>query len=233
MQKAAVIVAGGSGKRMGTELPKQFLALAGKPILIHTLERFLNFDPTLQLVLVLPEEHLEYWEGISRTFLTKTSFFQRLETCKGGPSRTESVFNGLLCVRDRLRADEECLVAIHDGVRPFIQEGILQKAYELAEAKGASVVCVPVKSSMRERLKSGKSQAVDRSRFFHVQTPQTFQLSSIIEAFENRPHNAFTDDASLYDNFGGHVAICEGSYDNIKITTPEDIEMGESILRRS
>lgn len=233
MQKAAVIVAGGSGKRMGTELPKQFLSLAGKPILVHTVERFLNFDPTLHLVLVLPEEHLERWAEISLTFFADASYVHRLETCKGGPSRTESVFNGLLSVRNRLEKDEECLVAIHDGVRPFIQEEILKNAYDLAETKGASVVCVPVKSSMRERLESGKSQAVDRSRFFHVQTPQIFQLSNIVKAFEKRPHNLFTDDASLYDNYGGHVAICEGSYDNIKITTPEDIEMGESILRRS
>lgn len=230
MQKAVVIVAGGAGKRMGSELPKQFLPLADKPILVHTLERFLHFDPDLTLVLVLPENHIRLWTEISQEFLTEAECV-RVHTCPGGESRTASVHNGLKAIQKLIPNSVNCLVAIHDGVRPFVKKKLLQSAFDLAQEKDASVVCVPVKSSMREQLAPGLSQAVDRSRFFHVQTPQTFHLAKILKAFESRPHDLFTDDASLYDDFGGTVAICEGSYDNIKITTPEDIALGESILK--
>lgn len=215
---------------MGSELPKQFLHLQGKPILVHTVEKFLRFDQELKLVLVLPENHIRLWEKISQEFLPKADCM-RVHTCAGGESRTASVHNGLKAVRTLVDNSQNCLVAIHDGVRPFLKQELLREAFKLARERDASVVCVPVKSSMREQVEEGKSRAVDRSRFFHVQTPQTFHLAKILEAFENRPHDLFTDDASLYDDFGGTVAICEGSYDNIKITTPEDIALGESILK--
>ncbi|MDW3647691.1 MAG: 2-C-methyl-D-erythritol 4-phosphate cytidylyltransferase [Bacteroidia bacterium] len=231
MRKSAVIVAGGSGKRMGSEIPKQFLLLGDKPILIHTLLRFLAHDPELILSLVLPKDQLAVWEEFSVKYL---SFDQiaRIIVGEGGASRTESVHQGLLRLERHFDSLEEVWVAIHDGVRPFVKDEVIKHAFELAKEKGASLVCVPVKSSMREIHEAGKSRAVDRSRFYHVQTPQTFSLTAILQAFVQRPHNNFTDDASLYDDFGGSVAICEGSYDNIKITTPEDIALGESILKR-
>lgn len=215
---------------MGSKMPKQFLPLLDKPILVHTVEKFLHFDPQLLIALVLPENHIRLWEEISKKFLPEAEIL-RVLTCPGGESRTASVQNGLHRVAQEVENVENCLVAIHDGVRPFVKKSLLQSAFNLAKEKDASVVCVPVKSSMREQTAPGISQAVDRSRFFHVQTPQTFHLAKILQAFEKRPHDLFTDDASLYDDFGGRVAICEGSYDNIKITTPEDIALGEGILR--
>ena len=231
MRKSAVIVAGGSGKRMGSEIPKQFLLLGDKPILIHTLIRFLDHDSDLILSLALPKDHLPVWEEFSVKYLSAEQM-GRIIVGEGGATRTESVHQGLLRLEQHFDSLDDTWVAIHDGVRPFVKEAVIENAFEIAKEKGASLVCVPVKSSMREIHEPGKSRAVDRSRFYHVQTPQTFSLAEILQAFAQRPHNDFTDDASLYDDFGGSVAICEGSYDNIKITTPEDIALGESILNR-
>ncbi|MEL6255296.1 MAG: 2-C-methyl-D-erythritol 4-phosphate cytidylyltransferase [Bacteroidota bacterium] len=231
MQKSAVIVAGGSGKRMGSEIPKQFLLLGDKPILIHTLIRFLEHDPELILSLALPKDHLPVWQEFSVKYLSKEQI-NRVLVGEGGASRTESVHRGLLRLEKYFDSLADIWVAIHDGVRPFVKESVIENAFKLAKENGASLVCVPVKSSIREVHEPGKSRAVDRSRFYHVQTPQTFSLPEILQAFAQRPHNNFTDDASLFDDFGGSVTICEGSYDNIKITTPEDIALGESILNR-
>lgn len=231
MKRAALIVAGGSGSRMKSTRPKQFLLLGGKPILIHTLERFLLLDEELSIQLVLPLPDISFWENEAPNWLSQKEML-RVRVCAGGPSRTDSVQNGLEALAEHLPAIADYWVAIHDGVRPFIEVDKLIAAYELAAAKGASVACVPVKSSIREQLTDGSSQAVDRSRFYHVQTPQTFRLDQILAAYRNRPKGVFTDDASLFQATGGTVGICEGSYDNLKITTPEDLAIGEQVLKR-
>lgn len=230
MQKTAVIVAGGSGKRMGASVPKQFLMLAEKPILFHTVSRFLAHEDGLLIALVLPEAHFRFWEENAGSYLSKKEE-GRILLCPGGKTRTQSVQAGLLKLSQSFEELKEVYVAIHDGVRPFIKQEIIGNSFELAADKGGAVVCVPVKSSMREAISPGKSQAVDRSRFYHVQTPQTFPLEKILKAFDSRPHDDFTDDASLFDAYGESVAICQGSYDNIKITTPEDLALAESILK--
>ncbi|MEM6343093.1 MAG: 2-C-methyl-D-erythritol 4-phosphate cytidylyltransferase [Bacteroidota bacterium] len=231
MKKAALIVAGGTGTRMGSERPKQFLLLGGRPILMHTLDRYLALDPKLPLQLVLPANEVKFWfEDAPQWF--RTNELARIEVCEGGASRTESVHKGLEALQTRLFQPESYFVAIHDGVRPFIHTERLMEAYQIAAQRGASVACVPVKSSIRMMSADGGSQAVDRSLYYHVQTPQTFAFSRILKAYRERPEGAFTDDASLYQAMGGEVVICEGSYDNLKITTPEDLLIAEQILTR-
>lgn len=233
MIHTAVIVAGGKGTRMGADLPKQFLALAGKPILVHSVERFLHFHSDLRLVLVLPEAEQAAWREIAAQYLPAEDR-NRIVLAPGGSMRTHSVANGLEMLAAHLSQSDPCLVAIHDGVRPFLTGPMLQKAYETAGAAGASVACVQVKASLRRVDETGRSQAVDRSHFLEVQTPQTFFLDQILAAYRRRPHDQFTDDASLYEaTFPDRaVAVCAGSYDNLKITTPEDMFVAEQIWAR-
>ncbi len=216
---------------MGSELPKQFLPLEGKPVLVHTVQRFLNFEGDLPVVLVLPSDHLKFWEQLAPGHLPAKDL-ARVHLTPGGKTRTDSVQAGLELM-ERLVADSTAiLVAIHDGVRPFAMPDLLNRAYLTAEKQGASVACMPVKFSLRQQIVAGESQPVDRSQFFEVQTPQTFRLSAILDCYHNRPDGTFTDDASLYQLAGNAVAICEGSYDNIKLTTPEDMAVGQDILTR-
>lgn len=231
MQKTVLIVAGGSGKRMGSELPKQFLDLAGKPILIHTMLRFLQTDKDIQITLVLPKAHFAFWEELSKEHLSE-EMQARILLAEGGDSRVTSVFSGLSKLNEIVEDPTNCLVAIHDGVRPFVTHAMIEASYQLAEEKMAAVVCMPVKASIRQRTKDGKSRAVDRSHYWEVQTPQTFIFSEIFRAYTDRPHNHFTDDASIFESMVGDVSICEGSYDNIKITSPEDMFVGRGILNR-
>ncbi|MEZ4775584.1 MAG: 2-C-methyl-D-erythritol 4-phosphate cytidylyltransferase [Bacteroidia bacterium] len=233
MKKCVLIVAGGSGMRMGADIPKQFLPLAGVPVLIHTLRRFFLWENRLPVGLVLPEDQFSFWEKLAAEFLTPSQRAQ-ITLSKGGKTRTESVHNGLEKLTARVGESEDALVGIHDGVRPFVTNDMLTTAFELAAVHGASVVCVPVKASIREIGDDGQSRAVDRARFLEVQTPQTFKLKEILDCYRNRAAEGnFTDDASLYELTGKTVAICPGSYDNIKITTPEDLLVAEGILRGS
>ncbi len=231
MIPSAIIVAGGSGKRMKTQLPKQFLPLRGEPILIHTLRRFLDWNQELQLALVLPQAHGDTFVHLASKHLEE-AHLSRIHLCQGGESRTASVWAGLDFLWTHLNNPEGHLVGIHDGVRPFIEPPSLTWAFTLAEEKGSAVVSVAVKTSLRRRMKGGDSVPVDREEYVEVQTPQVFRLKDIHQAFQQRPHDAFTDDASLYQEMGGQIFLSEGSYDNIKITTPEDLAVGEEILAR-
>ncbi|MFK7970562.1 MAG: 2-C-methyl-D-erythritol 4-phosphate cytidylyltransferase [Bacteroidia bacterium] len=229
MKHAAILVAGGTGTRMGTKIPKQFLTLQGVPVLVHTLKRFLGYDSSMPIVLVMHTGSQSQWADLAQQHLSETER-QRIILCDGGAERSDSVHNGMEALANHIEAHDEYLVAIHDAVRPFIHTRLLDEAFATAAAQGASVCCVAVKSSIRE-VTNGGSQAVDRSRFFHVQTPQTFAFSPLLQAYRNRPHNRFTDDASLYEATGKPVTICAGSYDNIKLTTPEDLFVAEKILK--
>jgi 2-C-methyl-D-erythritol 4-phosphate cytidylyltransferase len=237
METAAVIVAGGSGLRMGGEIPKQFLPLAGVPILVRSLRVYLGWDPSLKLALVLPELQFEYWQEVSTPF-PDVCDPARVRLCAGGATRTLSVFAGLEAL-EAWGLGPSAYVAIHDGVRPLIRGEAIAAAFALARSTGASVAAVPVKASLRElsevpgpaedyaRL---SSRAVDRRRFFEVQTPQVFGLGLILNAYRQRPHDEFTDDASLAEAAGLPVALSPGHYDNLKITTPEDLPLAERIL---
>ena len=229
MLRSIIVVAGGSGTRMGVKLPKQFLPLDGVPILIRTIQKFLPKEGGFPLVLVLPEKHWELYEKISLTFFTRQQR-ESITLSPGGATRTQSVFNGIQTLISQLDQPDNYLVAIQDAVRPFVTEKIIEDSFQLAEQHGASVVCVPVKSSLRMKTDSG-SKAVDRSGFYHVQTPQTFHLYQIFHAYKQREHDRYTDDASLFEASGNKVVISDGSYENIKITTPEDMIIAEQILK--
>lgn len=230
MNKSAVIVAGGSGTRMGADRPKQFLLLDGIPILIRTVKVFLDYDHQLPIVIVLPPHAVIYWQNHCDQFLTKKEI-ARITVCEGGPTRTQSVNNGLLEMTQQISPTSENWVAIHDGVRPFINNDLLDRAFQEAQQTGSSVVCVPVKYSLRQKLNESESKAIDRTHFFEVQTPQIFRLDQILEAYSHRPNDSFTDDASLFEMMGGKVSVALGSYDNIKITTPDDMIVGEQLLK--
>lgn len=218
----AVIVAGGSGSRMQAQLPKQYLPLLGKPILMHTLEVFSTVSPQLQLVLVLPAHDFEYWEALCKEY----NFSTPHQLVAGGSSRFQSVRNGLGQVPD------EALVAIHDGVRPLIAPAIIQNAYQLAAEKGSAVVAVPLKDSLRQLTAEGRSQSAKREDYCLVQTPQTFQAAAIRKAYQLPEQPLFTDCASVAEAAGLSIYLAEGSYRNLKITTPEDLLVAEALLKQ-
>lgn len=222
MKRFAIIVAGGSGKRMATQVPKQFLLLNDKPLLMHTLEAFYAYDAQLQLVLVLPESQMEYWLDLCDRYhfeLPHTVAF-------GGKERYDSVKNGLLMVQQlRGPQPEKALVAVHDAVRPFVDADMLERCYAKAAETGAVVPTVPMVDSIRRLLPEGGSLAEDRSAFCLVQTPQIFDADKLWDAYKQAYQLGFTDDASVMEAAGYQIALVEGHRENIKITTPEDLAL--------
>ena len=223
LKRYAIIVAGGSGSRMQTELPKQFLSIGGQPILMHTIRRFaapsegsLFGTPT---IVVLPEKDFPVWEQLCRVH----RFDIPVQLVAGGSTRFQSVRNGLQAL------PVEGLVAIHDGVRPFVCSRIIEQSFRVAEQKGTAVAAVPVKDSVRVVEAEG-NRALDRSFLRLIQTPQTFQLPLIKKAFQTEERPAFTDDASVVEYAGYPIHLIDGSYENIKITTPEDLVWAEVLL---
>jgi 2-C-methyl-D-erythritol 4-phosphate cytidylyltransferase len=222
MNRYAVIVAGGSGTRMGSDTPKQFLPIGNAPILMHTIKRFFTSTEKVNIVLVLPEEQVERWHQLCQ----KYSFSIPHVIVFGGKNRFQSVRNGLNCI-----GEIDGLVAIHDGVRPFISKRIIEETYKIAEEKGNSVASVEMKDSIR-KIENNTNTSVNRDDFRIIQTPQTFLLAQIRDAFLKAKTDQFTDDASVAEEAGYSIHLSEGSYDNIKITTPEDLAMAEAILKK-
>lgn len=218
MKKYAIIVAGGSGSRMRSNLPKQFIEIGGLPVLMHTLIRFKEAFADIDLILVLPESQFDFWEELCQ----KHHFTVAHQLVKGGTSRFQSGKNGLSVI------ETDGIVAVHDGVRPFVSTDIIRESFEVAKAKGTAVVSVASKDSVRVN-----GQAIDRQTVRLIQTPQTFQVSIIKKAFETEELSTFTDDASVVEFAGFDINLIEGSYENIKITTPEDLEWAEIILKRN
>lgn len=218
MKKYAIIVAGGSGSRMRSNLPKQFIEIGGLPVLMHTLNRFKEAFADIDLILVLPESQFDFWEELCQ----KHHFTVAHQLVKGGNSRFQSGKNGLAVI------ETDGIVAVHDGVRPFVSTDIIRESFEVAQVKGTAVVSVASKDSVRVN-----GQAIDRQTVRLIQTPQTFQASIIKKAFETEELSTFTDDASVVEFAGFEINLIEGSYENIKITTPEDLEWAEIILKRN
>ena len=221
MNKAAILVAGGKGMRMGTSLPKQYLPLAGKPVLMHTLEKFFSADPSLLLILVLPKEDFEYWNSLCASH----AFVLPHQLVAGGESRFQSVKNGLMAL-----PFQEGLVAIQDGVGPFVSENVIQASFELAAEKGSAIPVVALKDSLRKVETSGESSFQDRAHFRLVQTPQTFQIKPLLQAFAVEELAIFTDDATVYEHQGWEISLIEGNPENIKLTTPEDLAFAEYLV---
>lgn len=222
MKRYAIIVAGGKGTRMGSELPKQFLTLAGKPVLAHTLDNFHRFDPTMELVVVLPASQQEYWKQLCNDY--RINIPHRIAS--GGETRFHSVHNGLALLPD------EGLVAIHDGVRPLVAHTVIEACFETALTYGGAIPTLPLTDSLRQLLPDGISRAEDRSRFVTVQTPQTFRCSEIKQAYDQPYRETFTDDASVYEAAGYTPRLVKGNHENLKITLPVDLALAEILLTR-
>jgi 2-C-methyl-D-erythritol 4-phosphate cytidylyltransferase len=212
MNNYAIIVAGGKGERMKSEKPKQFLEIEGKTILEHTLARFLEI-PAIQIILAIPEANFPEWNQIQNSKFPK----ENIITVTGGKTRSDSVRNGLKVIVG------DGLVAIHDAVRPFVTAETINKTYESAKEFGSGVAAVALKDSIRKILDNGHSEARNREDYALVQTPQTFRVAEIKEAYE-KAEGFFSDDATVYENAGFVVRLTEGEYSNIKITTPEDLK---------
>ena len=220
MKKFVIIVAGGSGSRIGTEIPKQFLELAGKPVLMHTIQVFYNYDPDCELILVLPEKQWEFWNGLC----LKHSFSLAHQVVSGGETRFDSVQNGLKQIQ------KEGIVFIHDGVRPLVSPETLGRCFESALKSGNAIPVLPVTESLR-KLDGEQTISVDRNLYFNVQTPQTFRTEQILEAFRQNYDPSFTDDASVVEKAGFSISLVEGNPENIKITAPTDLIIVEALLR--
>lgn len=220
MKYYAIIVAGGSGKRMKNSVPKQFIALAGKPVLMHTIEKFYRTSAAIKIIVVLPKSFHSAW-----TALCERHYFNLPhQVCEGGTSRFQSVKNGLkFCV-------ESSIIAVHDGVRPFIHPDHILSLYKDAESKLAVVPAFAVKESIREVNAEG-SRALDRSRYYSVQTPQCFSSELLHKAYQQKEQATFTDDASAVEELGINVHLAKGDRKNIKLTTPEDFVFAEALLK--
>lgn len=216
----AIIVAGGKGLRMQSDVPKQFLPLCNRPVLMHTLERFIACE---EIILVLPSEQIDYW----RALCAEHQFDLPHRVVSGGVTRFHSVQNGLEALGDL----SDALVAIHDGVRPLVSAEIVEQAYRAAEQYGAALPYTEVVDSLRRRITGERSLAVVRSEYIAVQTPQVFRLELIRSAYALPYREDFTDDASVYEASAlGEVTLVLGSSENIKITSPKDLALAEYLL---
>ena len=216
-----IIVAGGKGLRMGTDIPKQFLPIGGKPVLMRTLERFREYSAELQIILVLPEAQQEYWHQLCEEY----HFDVKYTLAKGGQTRFHSVQNGLAKVPD----DAQGVVGVHDGVRPFPSIEVIKNCYETARTKKAVIPVIPVVETVRH-LEGEKSVTVPRGDYRLVQTPQTFDIQ-LLKAANRQPYNdGFTDDASVVESYGYEITLVEGNRENIKITTPYDLKIAEVLI---
>jgi 2-C-methyl-D-erythritol 4-phosphate cytidylyltransferase len=219
MKLYVVVVAGGSGKRMGADLPKQYLEIAGRPVLMHTLERFKSFNESIEIITVLPENQLRFWADLQK----KYSFSVLHTLVKGGRARFFSVRNGLKFV------DEPGLVAIHDGVRPFVSIDTIKRCFETAEKLGNAVPVIPPSDTLRMISEQG-STPVNRLLVRQVQTPQVFHSTIIKKAYQQDYLPEFTDDATVLEKTGVKINLVDGNRENIKITTPEDLIISAALL---
>ncbi len=221
--KAAILVAGGRGTRMGGPIAKQYLPVAGQPVLMRTLSVFYQVDPSIDLILVLPESDFSYWEELCAEY--RFTIPHRLVA--GGNSRFQSVRNGLSSLDSNTK-----LVAIHDGVRPFVSQKVIEESFEVAERAGSAIAVIALKDSIRKLKDDGKSFYEERQYYRLVQTPQTFQVEKIKKAFAVTELQQFTDDATVYENQAWQVTLISGNSENIKITTPEDMDYAEFIAAK-
>lgn len=212
---SVVIVAGGKGLRMGSEIPKQFMVLNSEPVLMHTIRAFYNWDNNCEIVLVLPASQQSYWQLL----VDQYEFDITIKITTGGETRFHSVKNGL-------EETTGSLIGIHDGVRPLVSEQTIKKCFEVAESHGNAIPCIPVNDSLRV-VEKGKNKMVDRSKYFRIQTPQVFQRPIIMKGFEQDYSDEFTDDASVIEKAGETIQLVEGNEENIKITRPTDLKIAK------
>ena len=227
-----IIVAGGKGLRMGSDIPKQFLPIGGKPVLMRTIERFREYSEDLQIILVLPEAQQDYWRQLCEDYHFDVTY----QLANGGQTRFHSVQNGLALIPD----DAEGVVGVHDGVRPFPSLEVIHNCYETARTQKAVIPVIPVVETVRkldltkcQTLCEVESITVPRGEYRLVQTPQTFDIQ-LLKAANRQPYNeGFTDDASVVESYGHQITLVEGNRENIKITTPYDLKIAECIMHNA
>ena len=219
MKKHVIIVAGGKGLRMGGEIPKQFLPIGGKPVLMRTIEAFYAYDASIHVILVLPISQQSYWKELCNTY----QFELPHEIANGGETRFHSVKNGLALVGG------EGIVGVHDGVRPFVSQEVIARCYSEAEAKHAVIPVIGVVETVR-RLEGEDSVTVPRDKYKLVQTPQVFDVALMQKAYNQEFTDMFTDDASVVEALGERVHLVEGNRENIKLTTPFDLKLAEMLI---
>ena len=223
MKKSIVIVAGGKGIRFGADLPKQFLPMNGKPVLMHTIDAFYNCDNSFDIAVVIPENHFSFWDKLCK----KHNFTTPHKVIPGGATRWEAVKNGLNGV------DEDSIIGVHDGVRPLISAKLINSLYSEADYHGAVIPAIKVTDSLRLlNHDNDKSIAVDRELYRAVQTPQVFKGNIIKEAYNMPYEEVFTDDASVVEKYGVEIKIVEGEDTNIKITSAKDLVIAELLNNR-
>lgn len=222
MNKYAVIVAGGSGSRMGGTLPKQFLLLKDKPVLYYTIKTFLESYPDIQVILVLPVDYTDMGQEIIDAWFDK----ERIRITAGGETRFHSVQNGLSLI------EEESIIFVHDGVRCLLSTDLIHRCYQQAVETGTAIPAIPSKDSIRLLTDEG-NEAFDRNKVMLIQTPQTFHSKILIPAFQIDYKDKFTDEASVVEAFGMKVSLVEGEERNIKITRPVDIVIAEQLLNET
>jgi 2-C-methyl-D-erythritol 4-phosphate cytidylyltransferase len=216
MKKHIIIVAGGKGLRMGGEIPKQFLPICGKPVLMRTLETFHAYDSAIHIILVLPVSQQAYWKELCAEYY----FALPHDVADGGETRFHSVMNGLA------KVEGEGLVGVHDGVRPFVSQEVIARCYEEAAEKKAVIPVIGVVETVRQ-LVDGESVTVPRDQYKLVQTPQVFDVALLRKAYHQEYTDMFTDDASVVEALGEKVHLVEGNRENIKLTTPFDLKLAE------
>lgn len=220
MRKSVIIVAGGSGTRMGGDIPKQFILLENKPVLMWTLSKFHAYDPAMPLVVVLPESQMAAWKELCLEF----GFTIGHRVVSGGETRFHSVKNGLNALEDT------DLVAVHDGVRPLVSFTTIENCFRQAALSGAAIPVMPLNETLRKGT-GNHSKTVDRSQYHTVQTPQVFKYGLLVKAYSGDWNPAFTDDASVVENAGFQVIMVPGNPENIKITHPEDLLISQALLK--
>jgi len=234
--KIVLIVAGGRGERMQSDIPKQFIEVAGKPILMHTIEAFIRYDSGLPIFVVLPADQIKFWENLC----SKYSFKFPHHLVVGGETRFHSVKNGLAAVSDFLatfyhdKSENEkysVLIAVHDGVRPLVSEATIRRCFDEAEKFGTAIPSLDLIDSLRS-IHTKHSQSLDRSAYKLVQTPQVFNFNILQKAYEQEFSPLFTDDASVVESIGLNIHLTEGNRENIKLTTAFDLELASFLLAK-
>lgn len=220
MKKHVVIVAGGSGKRMGAEIPKQFLILNDKPVLLHTIEKFYRFSNEIEIVLVLPKSQFDYWNKLAQEYQIKIQH----SIVEGGKERFYSVKNGLESIESK-----NGLVAIHDGVRPCVSQETISKCFSEAAIYDCAIPYVDIQESIRF-VDENSSQIVNRNNYKAIQTPQVFNIEKLRTAYQTNFDPKFTDDASVFENAGFDIHLVSGNRENIKITQPIDLKIAGSFI---
>jgi 2-C-methyl-D-erythritol 4-phosphate cytidylyltransferase len=221
MKRYVIIVAAGRGSRMQSAIPKQFLKLNGRPLLLHSIASFAEFDPSITIILILPADQFSVWEKITSEYKLPVE----VKITVGGETRFESVKNGLALI-----PDEDAIVAVHDAARPLVTVKTISTCFKAAERYGNAIPAIPLSDSIRQ-IVSTQSVALDRSKYCLIQTPQCFSVPLIKKAYSQEYKYTFTDDASVVESIGEQIRLVDGNEDNFKLTTPTDLIIAEAILK--